>query len=612
MNRKTLYIALTVALSQASPMAVFRATSALAQQQTEVKTASPHEIHAADLVPYLEFKSTTLLGWHPITKQALVRTTNEAGAVAKQQLQLVEGAGGKLTPLTAETADNKISTLLAQPHKIGRAWFEPRVGSYIVFEKIQGSKAQLFRLDLATKVETAISPADQHAGNIVFNRAGNLFAFTTQSAASATSDPTNVYLSTDPKLGAQRLLATLKGVGYSNFNFAPDDNSLVYVQTLAQGQSHVLHLDIATGSSKRLTPAPIDTLKTPYYSASPRHSIDGKSLFLICDLDSNFKRLCKLDFATSKVEFLSKFAFDIDAFLISVRQNRMALITNEPDGNGLRFLDLSTFKELPRPPLLLGEISGLHWRGALDEDDSEGVDGIEANKKPFSAKTELGFTLASARGPEDVFTAQVGGRISRWTNSASANLNPMDFVEPQSITWKSADDTPITGFYYAPDKTKFPGKRPVIIKLPDDNLAQFKPGFIGRDNYFINVLGIAVIYPNVRGSGGVGKGVGKVFSNAGKKGTQENAISDIGALLDWVATHPTLDTERIVFSEASKVSSAAAESVMTSNVLAQAIAKRYADKIAKATDIKHIADMIGILPRTRDGNGIHVTLGIRQ
>jgi dipeptidyl aminopeptidase/acylaminoacyl peptidase len=583
MNRKKLYIALTIALSQVSLMPVFRATPALAQSSTEAKTASPFEINAADMAPYLDFKSTTLLGWHPITKQALVRTNNANSARTGQQLQLVEGAGGKLTPLTAEPADSNISALLAQQHKIGHAWFEPRVGSYIIFEKIDGNKAQLFRLDLATKVETAMSPADQHAGNIVFNRAGSLFAYTTQSAASGS---TSVYVGKLPKLGAQRLLATLKGAGYSDFNFAPDDKSLVYVQSLAQGESHVWHLDIASGSTKRLTPAPSDALKTPYYWASPRHSADGKSLFLICNLDSDFKRFCKLDLSTGKVAFLSKFAFDIDAFLISERQNRIALITNEPGGNGLRFLDLSTFKELPRPPLLLGEISGLHWRGALDEDDSEGVDGIEANKKPFSAKTELGFTLASARGPEDVFTAQVGGRISRWTNSASANLNPMDFVEPQSIAWKSVDQTTITGFYYAPDKTKFPGKRPVIIKLPDDNLAQFKPGFIGRDNYFINVLGIAVIYPNIRGS----KGFGKAFLNAGKNRAQENAMSDIGALLDWVATQPALDAERIMFSEASIVSSMGAQSVITSNVLAQAIAKRYADKIVRAADIKNIAD----------------------
>ncbi len=584
LRRKTLCIALTVALSQALLMVVFRATPALAQQPAEVKTTSPYEIHAADIAPYLEFKSTTLLGWHPITKQALVRTNNANSARTGQQLQLVESAGGKLTPLTGEPADNKISTLLAQPHKIGRAWFEPRIGSYIIFEKLDGNKTQLFRLDLVTKTETAISPADQHAGNIVFNRAGSLFAYTTQSAANATTD---VYLGERPKTDAQRLLATLKGVGYSDFNFAPDDKSLVYVQTLAQGQSHLGQLDIATGSTKRLASAPADALKTPYYWASTRYSIDGKSLFLICNLDSDFKRLCKFDLSTGKVEFLSKFAFDIDAFLISVRQNRVALITNEPDGNGLRFLDLSTFKELPRPPLLPGEITGLHWRGALDDDDSEGVDGIEANKKPYSAKTELGFTLASARGPEDVFTAQVGGRISRWTNSASANLNPMDFVEPQSIAWKSVDNTPITGFYYAPDKTKFPGKRPVIIKLPDDNLAQFKPGFIGRDNYFINVLGIAVVYPNVRGSSGFGKS----YLAAGLGEKQEHAIQDIGALVEWVATLSALDGERIMLSQ--KPSHAFANT-NTANALSKAISTRYADKIAMAEDIRMLAKSIGI------------------
>ena len=33
---------------------------------------------------------------------------------------------------------------------------------------------------------------------------------------------------------------------------------------------------------------------------------------------------------------------------------------------------------------------------------------------------------------------------------------------------------------------------------------QALPGFLGRDNYLVNELGIALIFPNVRGSAGFG------------------------------------------------------------------------------------------------------------
>ena len=84
-------------------------------------------------------------------------------------------------------------------------------------------------------------------------------------------------------------------------------------------------------------------------------------------------------------------------------------------------------------------------------------------------------------------------------------LNPMDFVEPQLIRWKSFDGLALSGFMYQPDATKFPGRRPVIVNIHGGPEGQARPGFINRNNYMVNELGIAMIYPNVRGSSGFGK-----------------------------------------------------------------------------------------------------------
>src|SRR2546426_11922891 len=34
---------------------------------------------------------------------------------------------------------------------------------------------------------------------------------------------------------------------------------------------------------------------------------------------------------------------------------------------------------------------------------------------------------------------------------------------------------------------------------------QSRPGFIGRNNYYLGELGVAILYPNIRGSAGYGK-----------------------------------------------------------------------------------------------------------
>jgi len=84
-------------------------------------------------------------------------------------------------------------------------------------------------------------------------------------------------------------------------------------------------------------------------------------------------------------------------------------------------------------------------------------------------------------------------------------------------------------------------KRPVIINIHGGPEGQARAGFIGRTNFYINELGIAVIYPNVRGSSGYGKSY--LAADNGFK--REDSVKDIGALLDWVGNDSALDASRV-------------------------------------------------------------------
>ena len=116
-----------------------------------------------------------------------------------------------------------------------------------------------------------------------------------------------------------------------------------------------------------------------------------------------------------------------------------------------------------------------------------------------------------------------------------------ELVEPELIRWKSFDGLEITGFLY-PAAKKFEGQRPVIINIHGGPEGQSQPVFQGRNNYFLNELGVAIIYPNVRGSTGYGKTY--VAMDNGMK--REDSVKDIGALLDWIGTQPQLDADRIM------------------------------------------------------------------
>jgi dipeptidyl aminopeptidase/acylaminoacyl peptidase len=98
----------------------------------------------------------------------------------------------------------------------------------------------------------------------------------------------------------------------------------------------------------------------------------------------------------------------------------------------------------------------------------------------------------------------------------------------------------IPGFLYMPS-AKFTGKRPVLIDL-HGGYAQYRPAFRDTDDYFTSELGIAMIYPNIRGTAGYGKTYLKLDNGL----LRDNSYNDIGSLLDWIKMRRDLDPERVM------------------------------------------------------------------
>jgi dipeptidyl aminopeptidase/acylaminoacyl peptidase len=131
--------------------------------------------------------------------------------------------------------------------------------------------------------------------------------------------------------------------------------------------------------------------------------------------------------------------------------------------------------------------------------------------------------------------------LIRWTESELGGMDVSTLQEPQLISWKSFDGKLISGYLYKAS-SKFTGKRPVIIDIHGGPEGQFHPVFLGRSNYYLNELGISIIFPNVRGS----SGYGKTFVDLDNGMKREESVKDIGTLIDWISQQPDLDQERIM------------------------------------------------------------------
>ncbi len=155
---------------------------------------------------------------------------------------------------------------------------------------------------------------------------------------------------------------------------------------------------------------------------------------------------------------------------------------------------------------------------------------------------EFGFTLVSARATGDVYSYDLASdRLERWTASETGGLDASKFAEPELVHFPTFDGRPDPGIRLQTQPAKFTGPRPVLIDIHGGPEGQFRPGFLGRLNYLIDELGIAVVFPNVRGSSGYGKSYLKLDNGFAR----EDSVKDIGALLDWIKTQPNLDATRV-------------------------------------------------------------------
>ena len=521
---------------------------------------------------YTDFKPSSVVAWHPTLSSMLIRTRINNS----MQLHLVSAPGVKPVPVTDF------------PDGVSGASFQPHKGEYVLFEKARRGNGvlQIYRLDLAAKTLTAISDSKERAGTPTWNHKGDRIVYTTATIDrnNETRTPVTRLVLSDPmKPDANRIIATLEGGRWSDFRFSPDDQMLVFTETLSVNESHIWTLDVASGEKRRITPQKKTDSSTVFYGA-PKFSRDGKKLFAVCDRDSEHRHLVVIDPATSAETVLTpKLPFDVSEFSISTAAKRIAFVTNEDGASVLRFLDLGTFAELPRPALLPGQISGLRWRGKFDDEQPTSTAKGERTEKPPEGG-ELAFSVSSARSPGDVYSWNIGTtRIVRWTNGGNPSLNPLDFVEPKLVHWKSFDGLTISGFLYQPDARKFPGKRPVVINIHGGPESQARPGFIGRFNYLVNESGIAMLYPNVRGS----SGFGKTFLSLDNGRKREDSVKDIGALLDWIKDQVDLDASKILVMGGSY-----------GGYMALAVASHYSDRISGAINTVGIANWVAFLANT--------------
>ncbi|MDX1999392.1 MAG: prolyl oligopeptidase family serine peptidase [Thermoanaerobaculia bacterium] len=455
-----------------------------------------------DLVPYENIRNAGFTDWHPSERRMLIGTrfsetnqVHEVGAPMGARTQLTFGKepanGGIYRP--------------GKPHEV----------LYVINEG-GAENFQFWLLDRNTGKSRRLSDGKHRYSSPTYSPDGKLLAYVHNGRNERDFD---VYVMNPDDPASERRVVELEG-SWAITDWSADGKWLAVTQYVSAASSHPHTLELGSGKLERLVTLPAGELAA---YAGGLFSADGKSLFYATDRGSEFRRLVRLDLATRAWTVLSGgIEWDVDSFDVSDDGRRLAFLTNEDGISRLRALDLSTGKEVPTPELPAAVMNGPVFR---------------------PSSHEVALDVSWARSPSDIYTVDLaGGPAQRWTASEVGGLPTEQFSIPQLVRFPSFDGLSIPAFVYRPNPARHQPPFPVYINIHGGPEGQSRPNFQGSSNYWIDELGIALIYPNVRGSSGYGKTY-LALDNAEKR---EDSVKDIGALLDWIATQPDLDKTRVM------------------------------------------------------------------
>lgn len=493
----------------------------------------------AETRPYFEYRTASFSGWDPKDKSMLISTRFADTA----QLHTVATPGAAREQLTFE----------AEPVRGGS--YSPEKGDVLVATKDIGGNEffQLYRID-GGKLQL-LTDGKSRNGMGAWNEDGSLLAF---SSTKRNGKDTDLYVMDPRDPSTTRMLAEREGGGWFVVDFLPDGSKALVVNYISITNSELYLADVATGAITRVTPKG-QTVSYGGIDVAP----DGK-VWATTDAGSDFKRLGTVDTKSGKFTPVVEEPWDIDEFDVSDDGRTIAYVVNTAGQTELKLYDVAS-KQARTVDLPPGIATGIE----------------------FAPWGEIGFTFVSNQAAADAYSVDPATlKVTRWTTSEMGGLDPENNVLPELVEVTSFDGEKMSGFLYRPDPKKFPGKRPLIVNIHGGPEGQASAGFLGRSNYYVNELGIAMLRPNVRGSSGYGKRFVALDNGPFKR---EDSVKDVAAFLDAMAADPGIDAANMGVAGGSY-----------GGYMCYASAIRYADRFKGAQCTVAISNFVTFLENTED------------
>lgn len=302
---------------------------------------------------------------------------------------------------------------------------------------------------------------------------------------------------------------------YTNYagQFSPDGKYLLLSRHYSNVNNDLLLVDLGTRETVLLTPHDGDAFYT-----SPRFADDGRSVYLLTSVNSEFRRVARIDLATHNLTFLTEDKWDAETLTLS-KDSRYLTYSRNEDGTSRLYVWHRTEHEA-------ADAAG--WTPVLGLPQLP--NGVIAEMSFHPDGQSLALTLSAPRFGVEVWLLSLANQtLQRATYAAISGVPQETFQEPELIHYESFDGLAVPAYYYRPHS---PGPYSVVVYVHGGPESQSRNSFNSILQYLVN-QGFAVLVPNVRGS----SGYGLTYLHLDDVRKRMDSVADLAKSVDWLIAH---------------------------------------------------------------------------
>jgi dipeptidyl aminopeptidase/acylaminoacyl peptidase len=427
---------------------------------------------------------------------------------------------------------------------------------------------QIYLFDPETAITTLLTDGKSRNRVIRWSRDGKWLAYQSTRRNGHSNDIW--IMDPDHPQDTELLVEASDGDWWGPADFSEDGKYLLVQQYIKVTDSRIYLLDLKSREMRIMA----GNTEEPTANRAAVFDGRGKGFYLVTNARGMAAELAwKSLQPDAGIEYIStRIPWDVSNFALSDDGRRGAFVTNEGGISKLYLLNTRTRRYSLLDSMPLGLIFGLKFH--------------PDNKR-------IAMNLNTAQTPSDVFVMSLGRSatdarsLHRWTSSEVGGLDTATFAQPELVHYPGfdrVDDEPrrVPAFVYRPDGN---GPHPVIIYIHGGPEGQYRPTFSSTFQMWTAELGAAIIAPNIRGS----TGYDSEYVSLDNGFQREDAVKDIGSLLDWIAARPDLDENRVAVYGGSY-----------GGYMALASAVHYSDRLKAGVDVVGISNFVTFLENTED------------